>query len=402
MFYTRTLESVIQKTSTQFPVILVSGPRQVGKTTLLKTCSENNRTFVSLDNPKNRDLAINDPDLFFQTFRFPMLIDEIQYAPQLFPYIKMIVDNTSEKGLFWMTGSQQFHLMKNVAESLAGRIAIFNMLGLSQSEKLGRESLDITNIEYIKPLSTSASFIDASEIYQNIVKGSFPALFSNENTDIETFYASYLSTYVERDVRDIVNVQNLRIFEKFIEAIAARTGQILNYSDISKDIGISVNTIKSWLSILETSGIVYLLRPYFNNYQQRNIKSPKLYFLDTGLCCYILGWHSSKILEKGAMSGALLETYVVSEIVKNFWHHGKRAPLFFYRDKAQREIDLIVEQNGLLYPIEIKKTASPNINDIRSFSVIEEDKKGKGVVLCLSKEMLPLNHNTYIVPISAL
>jgi predicted AAA+ superfamily ATPase len=397
-YYDRTLTRFIQQATETFLAVLITGPRQVGKTTILKKCLESNRIFVSLDNPKIRKLAQEDPDLFFQTFHPPMLIDEIQYAPELFPYIKMIADSESQKGLFWMTGSQQFHLMKNVTESLAGRVAIFNLQGLSQAEKLRQQSVPFSPDDMSQP----KCLLDSIQIYEMIIKGSFPALFSQKETNTEAFYSSYLQTYLERDVRELVNISNLRDFVKFMEVVAARTGQLLNYSDIAKDIGISLNTAKSWLSILEASGIIYFLHPYFNNLTSRAIKTPKMYFLDTGLCCYISGWNSANTLEKSAVSGAMLETYAISEIIKSFWHNGRRAPIFFYRDKEKKEIDVIIETNGLLNPIEIKKTATPTLRDASNFSTINDFNVGKKAILCLAKEKLPLTRDISIIPICSL
>jgi len=398
MYYERALTITIKEASETFPAVLITGPRQVGKTTILEKCREQNRTFVSLDNPKFCRLAKEDPDLFFQTFHPPILIDEVQYAPELFLYIKMISDRERKNGLFWMTGSQQFHLMKNVTESLAGRVAIFNLQGLSQSEKLQLKS----EVFSVENRTQTQKTLDSTQIYEMIIKGSFPFLFAQKRVNLETFYSSYLQSYLERDVRDLISVSNLQDFLRFMEVTAARTGQLLNYSDIAKDTGIGLNTAKSWLSILEASGIIYFLRPYFNNLTSRAIKTPKMYYLDTGLCCHISGWNSAEALEKSAMSGALLETYAISEIIKSFWHNGQRAPMFFYRDKEQKEVDLIIEKNGVLNPIEIKKTASPTERDIKNFSVLERFNLGKGAILCLSKDKVPLNRDVDIIPICSI
>ncbi|GHU10910.1 hypothetical protein FACS189449_01290 [Alphaproteobacteria bacterium] len=278
---------------------------------------------------------------------------------------------------------------------MAGRVAIFNLQGLSQAEKLRQQSIPFSPDDMSQP----KSMLDSMQIYEMIIRGSFPALFSQKETNTEAFYSSYLQTYLERDVRELINVSNLRDFVKFMEVVAARTGQLLNYSDIAKDTGISLNTAKSWLSILEASGIIYFLRPYFNNLTSRATKTPKMYFLDTGLCCHISGWNSAETLEKSAMSGAMLETYAISEIIKSFWHNGRRAPIFFYRDKGKKEIDVIIETNGQLHPIEIKKTATPTLRDAGNFSAIDDSNVGKGAILCLAKEKMPLTRDINIVPI---
>ena len=402
MYYRRTLTSTIQRASAAFPVVLVTGPRQVGKTTLLEHAAKQGRAYVTLDDPQVRLLAKTDPALFFQTYHTPLLIDEIQYAQELFPYIKMIADREKTPGLFWLTGSQQFHLMKGVTESLAGRVAVLDLQGLSQAEKSGRP-----NTPPFLPgnrADPQSKALALRAVYELIVKGSFPALFEGTKLDRELFYASYLRTYLERDVRDLLKITDESNFVQFMKAAAARTGQLLNYSDLARDVDVSQNTVKAWLSVLQTSGLVYLLQPYFNNLTSRLIKTPKLYFMDTGLCCYLTGWRTAETLESGAMNGALFETYVVTEIIKSYWHHGRQAPVYFYRDKEMKEIDLVIEENGTLYPIEIKKTASPGSKDIRSFSVLQRQntKVGHGAVICLAQRRLPITREVDSVPIGEL
>jgi len=402
MYIARTLTAAIEKASATFPAVLVTGPRQVGKTTLLEHAAESGRRYVSLDAPAIRSLARNDPELFFQTYSPPLLIDEVQYAPELFPFIKMIADRQKKRGLFWMTGSQQFQLMKHVSESLAGRVAILDLLGLSQAEKAGRP--DTPPFDPENAAAPSAKTPTLRGVYALIQKGSYPALYADSKLNGETFYSSYLRTYLERDVHDLLNVSNEATFVNFMRAVAARTGQLLNYADLSRDLGVSQNTVKAWLSVLQTSGIVYLLQPYARNLTSRLIKTPKLYFLDTGLCCYLTGWNTPETLESGAMSGALLETYVVSEIIKSYWHNGMRPWLSFYRDKNACEIDLLIERNGVLHPVEIKKTAAPKDNDIRHFAALKNHglATGHGAVVCFAPQRLPMNRDVDMIPVGLL
>ncbi|HKY69876.1 MAG TPA: ATP-binding protein, partial [Gammaproteobacteria bacterium] len=294
-------------TSANFPVILLTGPRQVGKTTLLQRCAESDRRYISLDDLNERTLAKNDPALFFKRNPPPILIDEVQYAPELFTYIKIICDRERKPGLFWLTGSQKFHLMQNISESLAGRVAILDLLGLSQAELFNYA-------DDSQPLLPSAKWLENArlhavknfnlmEVYKRIWTGSFPQIALQSETNRDLFYSSYVQTYIQRDVREITNISNETGFYNFLRAAAARTGQLLNYSELAKDADINHKTAKDWLNILETSGIIYLLRPYHNNVVKRLIKTPKLYFLDTGLCSYLTRWQSVESLEAGAMSG---------------------------------------------------------------------------------------------------
>jgi predicted AAA+ superfamily ATPase len=398
MYFHRTLSKILRNATATFPVVLLTGPRQTGKTTLFEKNREQSRTYVSLDDPQVRGLAQTDPNLFLQTYKRPLFIDEVQYAPGLFPYIKMIVDREKKNGLFWLTGSQQFHLMKNVSETLAGRVAILELQGLSQSEK----RFDPDSPPFLPDnLQKRHRPTDVQQLYQRILHGSFPALFANENMDRSIFYASYLKTYIERDIHQLIRVVNEHAFLRFLKVTAARTGQLLNYSDMAKDVEVNMNTLKAWLSVLETSGLVYLLQPYHTNITNRVIKTPKLYFLDTGLCCYLSGWSNAEALSTGAMNGAILETYVVSEVLKSYWHNGKQPSCYFYRDKEKREIDLLIEQNGLLYPVEIKRTASPTTSHTKHFDVLAKlgIPIGKGAMVCLYEQAIPLNNMVNIIPV---
>ncbi|MDR1631844.1 MAG: ATP-binding protein [Dysgonamonadaceae bacterium] len=401
MYFFRNISDTIIKTSDTFPVVLITGPRQVGKSTVLAQLKEDNRKLVTLDDPQIRALAQTDPALFLQTYEPPVLIDEVQYAPQLFPYIKMIVDRRKEKGLFWLTGSQPFQLMEKVSESLAGRVGILELQGLSQAEKnqtAGEPFLpDTFKSNNRKPYNINS-------IYNLILKGSFPELYATPKLNRNIFYASYLKTYIERDIRELTNVQDERLFLTFLKVVAARTGQLLNYADIAKDVGITENTVKAWISLLLTSGLVFLLHPYHNNLTNRAIKTPKLHFMDTGLCAYLCGWTSAETLSVGAMSGAIFESYVVGEIIKSYIHNNEQVQFYFYRDKEKQEIDLIIERDNIFYPVEIKRTAAPKEDDVKTFRLIEKMglKAGKGSIICLYENLIPLNRDVQIVPVGYL
>ena len=400
MYIIRTLEKHIDKLSKQFKVILVTGARQVGKSTLLKHC-DSKRNYVTLDDYREREMAINDPELFLQRHKAPLIIDEIQYAPNILSYIKIAVDNSKEKGQYWLTGSQQFHMMKNVTESLAGRVAIIDLKGLSLKETDNLEQVSfLPTMNYIENARKNSKNHDLIDIYDRIWRGSYPEVNTNSDTDWETFYKSYLRTYIERDIKDLNAVKNEMDFLKFLKVLAARTGQMLNYTDISSEVGVSVPTIKSWVSILVSSNIVYLLQPYYSNLNKRIVKTPQIYFLDTGLCSYLTNWDNPQVLESGAMSGAIFETYVISEIIKSYVHNIKEPPIYYYRDKDKKEIDIIIEKNGKLYPVEIKKSTNPDKSAIKHFSVISEDRLGDGAVICLVKEDYPITKKVNAIPIN--
>ncbi len=401
----RTLGLHLDKLTKSFPVILVTGPRQVGKSTLLENFAKQKYHYVTLDDLDAREQAINDPALFLQNHQPPVLIDEIQYAPKLFSYIKIYVDtHKDQKGIFLLTGSQKFNLMQNVQESLAGRVAVLDLLGFSSDEISGRPNVplflpDRDWIENCKNKKHRNKTVQ--DIYQDIFNGSFPRVI-NEGSEIrDIYYNSYIQTYIERDVKSVYDISDMISFKNFIKAVAARTGQLLNISDIAKDIAIDNKTAKKWLGLLEMSGLVYLLHPYYSNITNRIVKTPKIYFLDTGLCAYLTGWDSPKSLEAGAMSGAILETYVFSEILKTYWHNAKSAPIYFYRDKDKNEIDFIIEQNQTLYPIEVKKTMMPTFNAIKNFDVLKKFQKpvANGIVLCLKPEVFYITQNCVSIPI---
>jgi hypothetical protein len=398
----RTLETAFMEASGQMPVLLVTGPRQIGKTTFLRHLAGEDRAYVTLDDPFLRELASADPSLFLQRFPGPVLIDEIQYAPQLLPFIKIKVDQDHRPGQFWLTGSQQFHLMKGVSESLAGRVGILSLLGFSHAELAGSPVMPpFLPTEANLSLRDSLPNLPLGALFQKIWLGSFPALHQDAPPGRDLFYSSYIQTYLQRDVRDLANVGNERTFLRFLRACAARTGQLLNMSDLCRDADISHPTGKNWLSILVSSGIVHLLEPFHSNFTKRLVKAPKLYLLDTGLAAYLTEWSSPENLEAGAMNGAILETWVVTEILKSYWHNGRRAPLFYFRDKDQKEIDLLVQQDNVLYPVEIKKSANPTRDAVRHFQVLDNlgMQTGPGALVCLADMRLPLQANVSVVPV---
>ena len=391
----RTVEKSIKKVSKTFPVVLITGPRQVGKTTVLRECDKK-RKYVSLDDVNLRLLAKESPKLFLERFTPPVLIDEIQYAPELLPYIKIIADERQEDGLFWLTGSQQFHVMKGVTESLAGRIGIIELQGFSIAERIRDPDRPPFSTEQYQETGN----LSLTQCYDMIWRGAYPKMISRQDMDWESFYKSYVTTYLERDVRDLISVGDEMQFYKFIRAAAARSGQMLDYTDMSKDVGVSVPTIKAWFSILKNSGLIFLLEPYSKNITKRIVKTPKLYFWDTGLVCYLTGWLSPETAEAGAQNGALFENFAIAEILKSFLHNGHRCAAYFYRDQQKKEIDLIMEENGILYPIEFKKTSSPKKDDVKNFSVLDNQKVGKGAVICLAATHFPITDKVDAVPVS--
>jgi len=399
----RSLEKIVLQVTKEYPVVLLSGPRQVGKTTMLKKLMEGTaRNYVSLDDLQERELARTDPELFLQLHKPPILIDEVQYAPELFPYIKIIVDKEQKKGDFWLTGSQVFSLMRGVQESLAGRVALLSLSSLSQAEAYGGEEEMFTlDTESLLSRKKGRKLADAEEIFKRIFKGSMPAIVSGDITSTGIFYNSYLSTYIERDVKSLSDVIDSLKFLRFITAVAARCSQMLNVSELARDAELNQKQVKDWLGILETLGILFYLYPYSNNLLKRLVKTPKVYFYDTGLVAYLTKWSSPETLASGAMSGVILENYVVSEIRKTYLNQGKEAFMYYYRDKDAKEIDLVLEQDGELHPIEIKKSANPAAEILRVFPVLDKSslKRGNGAVICLKTDLSAFNKENYIVPV---
>lgn len=396
----RNAESVIKKQEKIFKAVLVTGARQVGKTTMLKNL-KSDINYVTLDDMILNQYAKEEPDLFLKSNKPPIIIDEIQYAPDLLRYIKIAVDNREEKGLFYLTGSQQFHLMNNISESLAGRVGILNLLGLSLRE--------IKEIEFNEPFMPTNEYLEKrekydlnisyEEIWDIIHKGTMPAQYQ-ENSDFDMFYSMYVNTYIERDVRNLTQVGDTLSFLKFMTALASRIGQLLNLNSVANEVGISLPTAQRWLSILVSSNIVYLLEPYYNNIMKRAVKTPKIYFLDTGLVAYLTKWKDKDVLETGNMAGNFFENFVIVEIIKSYYNNGElRPPVYFYRDKEKREIDLIIEQNGKLYPIEIKKSAKPTKEMIENFKVLDKVKDvGEGAIICMYDKLLNLDEKNKVIP----
>jgi len=403
----RTLETHLLQASRTFPVILLTGPRQVGKTTLLKSIAQPERNYITLDDLDARTLAETDPALFLQHYRPPIIIDEVQYAPNLFSQIKLVVDQSKQNGQFWLTGSQKFHLMQSVTESLAGRVAILELNGFSQAEINGQANHAppfLPTADWLNQARPRAIKKDLNALYQRIWRGSYPRVITEPDISTDLFYSSYIQTYIQRDIKEIIKISSEKTFYNFIRVIAARTSHLLNYADIARDVGIDQKTAKAWLSALEASGLVYLLQPYYNNLTNRLIKTPKLYFLDTGLCAYLTKWSTPQALEAGAFSGAILETWVIAELLKSYWYNGKTPYFYFYRDKDQKEIDLLIEQDNTLYPIEIKKSATPSLNAASNFALLTKLKQpiGHGAVLCLRQKDIPLSAEIDAIPIGYL
>ncbi len=399
----RNLEKVVSQVTKEYPVILVTGPRQVGKTTMLQKLMEGtDRGYVTLDDLNERTLAKSDPELFLQLHKPPILIDEVQYAPELFAYIKMNVDKNHEPGAFWLTGSQVFKLMRGVRESLAGRVAVLSLTAVSQAEMVGGEMEPFTvEREALTARKTGRVEMDTRGIFERIYKGSMPAIVSGTNSNSQIFYSSYLSTYVERDVKELSDAIDSLKFLRFITAAAARCGQMVNVAEIARDAEINQTQAKDWLGILETLGIIFYLHPYSNNLLKRLVKTPKLYFYDTGLVCYLTKWSSAETLESGAMNGAILENYVVAEIRKTYLNCGKEPYMYYYRDKDAKEIDLVLEHDGVLNPIEIKKTSNPGTELIKVFGLLDRSStpRSKGAIVCMKPGFGAIDRENYIVPI---
>ncbi len=404
-YISRHMENLIPELSRSYPAILLTGPRQAGKTTMLRKLAEKEnagRRYVTLDDLTERNMAKNDPALFLQLHHPPVLIDEVQYAPELFTYIKIHIDEHHTPGAFWMTGSQIFRLMRGVQESLAGRVALLHMSPLSQREIIGAPCVPFTTDpdrllaerDQIAPVTTP-------ELYARLWRGSMPGLISGRMPDRNVFYSSYLSTYVERDVRELSGSVDALKFYRFVTAAAARCSQLLNYNALAEDADIDIQPSKAWINILETLGIIFLLRPYANNVLKRTIKTPKLYFYDTGLVCYLTRWSSPEVAESGAMSGALLENFTVSEIMKSYQNAGLEQYMYFYRDRDAKEIDVILEGDGKLCPLEIKKTAIPDKRITRVFGMIDKSplQPGIGAVLCMADRFSAFDSKNLIIPI---
>ena len=407
MYIKRHAEKAVKNLSEMFGAVLVTGARQAGKTTLLHEVSAD-AGYVTLDDKIQLVNASERSGTFFKDNPPPVFVDEVQYAPDLFSQIKIILDRDKKKGQFFLSGSQQFSMMKNVSESLAGRLGILNLPGLSLRE--------ISNTEFSSPFLPSDDFfknrannkvdLSYSDIWKIIHRGSFPELHANPDFDWRAFYSAYVMTYIERDVRSLAQVGDEIKFIQFLTVAASRTGQLFNAASFARDIGVSQPTIDRWLAILVSSNLVFLLRPYHNNITGRTVKTPKLYFSDTGLAAYLTRWNTADVLKDGAMSGAFFETFVIGEIIKSYSNSGiLDIPLYFYRDRDGTEIDLLIEDAGTLYPIEIKKHADPVKGDVSMFSVLDRIpsvKRGPGGVVCMYDRLVTLSGNDLAIPVSML
>lgn len=407
MYITRHMEKPVMELNEQYPVLLLTGPRQVGKTTMLEHLIEvegKGRKKVSLDDLTLRELAKTDPKMFFQLYQPPLLIDEVQYAPELFPYIKIMVDERHQPGDFWLTGSQLFKMMEGVQESLAGRVALLHLSPLSQSEIMKRPPEPPFSLELplLSERQNGHQMLNTPEVFQRIHQGGMPALVTGTYSNASIFYSSYIDTYMERDVRRLSNDIDSLKFLRFLRSVAARTSQQVNYKGIADDAEIDQTTAKNWLHVLEALGIIFLLEPYSNNVLKRTVSTPKLYFYDSGIVCYLTRWSSPETAMEGAMSGALLENYTVAEIIKTYQNAGQEPFLYYYRDKDAREIDLILERDGKLFPIEIKKMASPPKKLTKVFDLIDKSplQRGTGAILCMADQLGAFDQNNLIVPIS--
>lgn len=405
MYIKRNIEDSVLQASKEYPIVMVCGQRQVGKSTMLNHIKGADRNYVSFDDRAARRLAETDPLLFFETYKYPILIDEFQKVPSILETIKDIVDKLgyggrNPNGLFWLTGSQKFEMMKGISESLAGRVAIFEMSSLSLQEIEGRNNgVFSPEISKLKEIKYQHKNVD--EIYKHIFKGGMPKINAS-NVSRNKYYSDYINTYLERDIKELSQVGKLNEFYDFLVYIAARTGQEIKYDEISKQVGISAPTAKSWVTILERSGIIFILRPYSSNITDRLVKTPKLYFMDTGLASYLCRWPNAETLQRGNMDGAFLETFVISEIVKSYYNAGIPVNnLYYYRDIDKKEIDLLVVTADSIYPIEVKKSKDPNKPD-KNFNVL--DKFGlqvkPGIIVCMNDIVLPLNKRCYLVPVS--
>ncbi len=402
----RDLKSKIIDLNKEYSAILITGARQVGKSTLFETIMKEQgeeREIVTLDDLEARALAKKDPAMFLQIHEPPVMIDEVQYAPELFSYIKIAIDRGAAPGSFWLTGSQTFKLMDLAQESLAGRVAILRLPPLSQHEAYGKDdskpfSIDLAELKKRKKTHAPATM---DEIYERIWIGQMPGLISGKYTDRDVYYSSYIQTYIERDVSDLIQGVDKLLFQDFIRSAASRIGEVLNVHAIAGDVGINDDTAKRWLQVLEKSEIITLLRPYSNNLLHRTIKTPKLYFFDTGLVAYLTKYSSPEILANGALAGHILENYVVMEIIKSYKNAAKDCLFWYYRDKDNKEVDMILESDGMLHPIEVKRSVNPGTELVGVFSVLNKatTPRGCGAIICMRPELSAVDSNNLIVPV---
>ena len=403
LYIKRNLERKFLKLNGFFKVMLVTGARQVGKTTMLKHLAEGtNRTYVSMDDLLARDLATRDPSLFFQRYKPPVLIDEIQKAPALLTEIKRICDETEEKGLFWLTGSQQFQMMTRVQETLAGRIGILHLYGLSQQEKRGISFTEETDFSMDSLLSrrAEAGALTIGQVFQHIWEGGMPGVQGVDEETRQAYYSSYVETYLFRDAAEAGGVTDSFKFGRFLQASAALVSEQVNYSTLAQAADISIPTAKSWLHLLCGLDVLYLLPPFYNNALKRLTKTPKLYFNDTGLCAFLSMWLTPETLMMGAASGHYFENYVVGELMKSYAAGRNKANLSYYRDGSAKEIDVVIEENGVLHPLEIKKSANPDLREVRKFELLDTATlhRGRGGIVCMAGDVVPVDEKNALIP----
>jgi len=400
----RDIEPLLLEISKSYSAIIITGPRQVGKTTTLKRLFGEGRRFVSLDDSENRHLAKTDPELFLSMNRAPIIIDEVQCAPELFPYIKMEIDSGVSPGSYLMTGSQMYQLMGLAGESLAGRVAILRMTGLSQHEIHGSGAClpFALNLNSLQDRVACGKPTDVLGQYERIWNGSLPAHISGKHGNRNIFYNSYIDSYIDRDIKDMVVLKDEYLFRNFVRAAACRAGQMLNMHEIAADVGVSDETAKVWLGFMERSGVIFYLRPFSNNLLNRTVKKmPKMYFFDTGLVAHLTKYSSPEVLQNGAINGAILENYVVSEIIKTYTNNGLECYAHYYRDIDSKEVDMVLENDGVLHPIEIKKASSPPPEAVNAFKVLDKASipRGMGAIICIKREMSAIDRKTAIVPV---
>lgn len=405
-YITRGINREILEVNRHYPCLLITGARQVGKSTLLKQIMPKGMQYVSLDIESLSEFAQRDPAGFLDSYGTPLCIDEVQYAPRLFRTIKARVDARQKNGMYWLTGSQRYLMMHNVSESLAGRIGIVDMHTLSQNEAYGDGKAGILSLNTLRKSVCKESLCDMRELYKRIFRGGYPKLFREPGLTPARFFRNYVNTYVKRDVRELTNVQNDAAFTKFMKAVALRTGQQLVYADIAKSIEMDPKTVASWISILQASGIVELVQPYYVNITKRLAKTPKLYFMDTGLCCWLAGWKDVEHLVQGAPSGAIMETWVYGQIVRRYANRGQHPEITYYRNMDNgAEVDFVIEENDRVYPMEVKRTSTPLMDDLRhcrNLPVAPDCELMPPVLFCTVKEPQPMPFKALAFPISGL
>lgn len=396
-YYNRNIETLFNEYANNFKAVLITGPRQVGKSTFLKNIKEPGRKYVTLDDLELRALANKDPKTFINKYLPPVIIDEIQYAPKLLSYIKMICDNTNDRNLYWLTGSQKIQIMKNVSETLVGRMGVLDMYSLSNREMNNNDylPLDLNNL-------VEGEYLSKSDVLDKMFNGSMPDVIYN-GVKREYFYDSYVDLYIERDIRELKEVQNLEIFRLFIAEVASHAGQLINYTDIASSVGINDKTVKTWISVLENTGIIKLIYQFKKDEFKRKKTHPKLVFMDTGLCIYLLGIKTISRLKEYTFLGNLFESYVISEIIKNNVNYNLELDFSYYRDRSKREIDLIItDKESINHLYEIKMNDKVDIRMIKNFETLSGSKVGNGGIICTCHNIEKLDNKNVTIPISAI